>query len=661
MCCLEEEWDTEIIEKPDSIKGVLQVLEPNAGKLARSVLRGGSHGNVAFLPEHPIQEETSYGGQKLHTKSATYSSFYKLTETDELGITTYFSYDAAGRLITEQKDNLRTTYSYDPLGRLTHTEKPSTTYIQEYDYLGQLTDKRTEDQEGNTTFQEQYLYDAAGNKTHTITCDGVSVTSFNPHNLPIQSTDPCGHTTTYTYRYTPQFSKTSQDPDGIAKIETHDCCNRLKAIQVLNAQGKTIQHREFYYDLAGNKIQDLEHIYHGTNFTQTIETTFEHGPRGRIEKIVEANLKETRYLYDAQGRLSTIIKPDLTQIHHTYDPLGKLKTLVSTNLDYTYTYDKKGRVIKVNETERSYDAFNRRVSKQTPRKTIRYIWQGKNEIGSSDGDLRILGDGLGAEIGAATLIKLGNYTYIPLHDQRGAVVTLVDLKGKSCETIRYTAYGQELTSSTLSPWRFCSKRQDPETGYLYFGRRYYSPTLGRWISPDPKGFADGPNLYAYAHNSPLFEIDLYGEWGHWINTSRQWGGKFGRAAADFAFPCGSALYNLPANAPVWKRGALAFGAVGEAALLFAPPAKLGVSLAEKTVFQLGRSALTRNTERQMVRSAGKTASVASERRIVQSSAGHARETVVSKEGIVNASQKTYGAIHVTPHGCNSLRTKIPYS
>ena len=115
-----------------------------------------------------------------------------------------------------------------------------------------------------------------------------------------------------------------------------------------------------------------------------------------------------------------------------------------------------------------------------------------------------------------------------------------------------------------------------------------------------------------------------------MNSSRQWASKFGRSAVDFAFPCGNALYNLPANAPAWKRGALAFGAVGEAALLFAPPAKLGVSLAEKTVFQLGRSALTRNAERQMLRSASKTASVASERKVVQHSTTYAGETVAKE-------------------------------
>ena len=50
-----------------------------------------------------------------------------------------------------------------------------------------------------------------------------------------------------------------------------------------------------------------------------------------------------------------------------------------------------------------------------------------------------------------------------------------------------------------------------ETGFVYFGRRYYSHEIGRWITPDPAGFADGLNLYAYVHNQPLTYIDPDGQ------------------------------------------------------------------------------------------------------------------------------------------------------
>nr|MCH9703745.1 RHS repeat-associated core domain-containing protein [Chlamydiota bacterium] len=71
---------------------------------------------------------------------------------------------------------------------------------------------------------------------------------------------------------------------------------------------------------------------------------------------------------------------------------------------------------------------------------------------------------------------------------------LSDLDGNLIEEYAYTAFGEELTTGNLSPWRFASKRQEGDL--VYFGKRYYSPDQGRWLTPDPLGFADGLNLYA---------------------------------------------------------------------------------------------------------------------------------------------------------------------
>jgi len=38
------------------------------------------------------------------------------------------------------------------------------------------------------------------------------------------------------------------------------------------------------------------------------------------------------------------------------------------------------------------------------------------------------------------------------------------------------------------------------------------PTFGRWLTPDPAGFTDGMNLYAFVHNDPLTHFDEYGLW-----------------------------------------------------------------------------------------------------------------------------------------------------
>src|SRR5258708_4379400 len=38
----------------------------------------------------------------------------------------------------------------------------------------------------------------------------------------------------------------------------------------------------------------------------------------------------------------------------------------------------------------------------------------------------------------------------------------------------------------------------------------FLPSFGRWLTPDPSGFTDGMNLYAYVHNNPLTHQDEYG-------------------------------------------------------------------------------------------------------------------------------------------------------
>lgn len=91
--------------------------------------------------------------------------------------------------------------------------------------------------------------------------------------------------------------------------------------------------------------------------------------------------------------------------------------------------------------------------------------------------------------------------------------------GDVTERYQYSAFGEEqifdkegklIQDSELgNPWRFSSKRVD-ETKLIYFGRRYYEPALGRWLTPDPLGYEGGPNLYAYVSNNPLSHFDLYG-------------------------------------------------------------------------------------------------------------------------------------------------------
>ncbi len=71
-----------------------------------------------------------------------------------------------------------------------------------------------------------------------------------------------------------------------------------------------------------------------------------------------------------------------------------------------------------------------------------------------------------------------------------------------------------ITGSSSNPFQFTGRENDG-TGLYYNRARYYSPTLGRFISQDPLGFAGGdPNLYGYVGNDPANLSDKTGK-GFW--------------------------------------------------------------------------------------------------------------------------------------------------
>ena len=50
----------------------------------------------------------------------------------------------------------------------------------------------------------------------------------------------------------------------------------------------------------------------------------------------------------------------------------------------------------------------------------------------------------------------------------------------------------------------------PGIGLNYYKARFYDSQIGRFMTPDPAGMVDGPNLYAYVLNDPLNATDPSG-------------------------------------------------------------------------------------------------------------------------------------------------------
>ncbi|TAL54695.1 RHS repeat-associated core domain-containing protein [Pandoraea sp.] len=109
------------------------------------------------------------------------------------------------------------------------------------------------------------------------------------------------------------------------------------------------------------------------------------------------------------------------------------------------------------------------------------------------------------------------------------------------------------------------------SGLSYYGFRYYSPWLGRWLNTDPAGPVDGPNLFAMTGNNPASRTDMLGL----ITWSERWraaGAAFLRdgvstlagavARYGVSFGLGAVAGSGPANAVLTAVGATAGAAAG---------------------------------------------------------------------------------------------------
>ncbi|MDW8345262.1 MAG: RHS repeat-associated core domain-containing protein [Verrucomicrobiae bacterium] len=186
-----------------------------------------------------------------------------------------------------------------------------------------------------------------------------------------------------------------------------------------------------------------------------------------------------------------------------------------------------------------YDHQSRRISKVVSNWTgsgwvctrnLRFVYDGWNvlaELDTTNAVLRSYVWGLDlsdTEQGAGGIGGLLWTTFHPgssmsvcgyAHDGNGNVVALVDMAtGRLLAEYDYGPFGEPIRTTgplaRANPFRFSTKYTDPETGLLYYGYRYYSPTFGRWLSRDPIGEQLHAALYAFVGNNSVGNVDFLG-------------------------------------------------------------------------------------------------------------------------------------------------------
>jgi RHS repeat-associated protein len=500
--------------------------------------------------------------------------------------TSYF-YDAAGNLIKKiDAKNQRTEYVYDDAGRLTNIKyyasagdtTPAKTVIFTYDKVGNF--KSYDD--GMTSAQYEY------NDLYQKISDTVDYGTFSLSN-------------TYTYNKN-GTKKTFTGPDGVTYGYLYDANNQLAGVQMPDNGFITINayhwNRPANMTLPGGSTKSFEYdpLMRVKEITtkdpgQNIMLNYQYS-YDKMDNIIakQSEHGNYQYNYDDLYRLTTVDDPVQDDESFTYDPVGNRLTAADTTGDWSYNqnnelgryddvsyeYDANGnmtqktvggvvtkffynledRLERVEDgvgtviAEYYYDPFGRRLWKEVAGEKTYFHYADEGLVAELDAAGNVT-KSYGYKPGSTwttdpLFMKISTDYYFYQNDHLGTPQKVSAINGAVVWSAKYTSFGKaevDGSSTVANNLRFPGQYFDQETGLHYNYFRYYNPSMGRYLRPDPIGFDGGDvNLFSYVLNNPVMLFDHFGlRWifiGWRLDEHKSWWSHYRRLIAQCKNDCG---------------------------------------------------------------------------------------------------------------------------
>ncbi|HPQ80655.1 MAG TPA: RHS repeat-associated core domain-containing protein, partial [bacterium] len=421
-----------------------------------------------------------------------------------------FEYDGLGRIVfafdgndpSDASDDAYSRFVYDSLSRPVAEESGGGWIVREYDDDGRVTVL------GLPSGENFYMsYDESG-LMQSLMLGSEVLASFEydgsgalvreglGENLSLEiKRDEGGRIIALSYVRTGGYLEGGQElmfgADGRVSMESG--LYGLDRIYARDLEGRLISAKDGYF-----ASDSMDPYMAGGSFRGW---RYDYGADGSVERVGAQPGKGSspRVVYDKAGNVESI-----GELGFSYDALGRLVG-VSKGGSPLATY--------------VYDAFDRRVAKRLAGEERRFVWDGFRLVREYGPEGSGSSFAYGATGNPPAVALYGRRRLYPMPDRLGSVTAVAGADGMAVARCGFGPYGEPVPavpdgmpgmdgkspdfggcSSMPLPFGFAGHVRDDETGLVYMRYRYYSPSIMRFMTPDPLGYR------VVARGAPLIKV-----------------------------------------------------------------------------------------------------------------------------------------------------------
>ncbi|CAE6753069.1 RHS repeat-associated core domain-containing protein [Paraburkholderia haematera] len=489
----------------DALNGVTRFTWDRNGRLLSQADPKGVTTRYAYNAiGRPVSRTDPLG----HSETYTWNSAGQLaTLTDRMNQTRTYDYDAAGNLETvyftprgnpRGKPVRNWSYGRDAYGRLqmtldTGVSRPPASTYRYYDSVTGYFNGWFEQASQQGRWWLRYAADSrdlARIEMNDATVDYSRDAEHRVTQIQYQVNGETPRAFGYSYDALGRRSQATL-ANGITAAYTWDAASQLTGITYKRADGSVLGELTYGYDLGGRRTKvggslakvDLPLAVNDAQYNAANQLTRWSG----------------RTLgYDLNGNLSS----DGTNLYNWNEQnlLGQISGGVTASFSYDIYGHRRDQTVNGHRTQSFWigDELNFTIVDNDYAHRIRQF-SAYPESGLDELTYRRIGDDASQD------------RYV-LRDANNNVIALTDANQQSQTQYRFEPYGATTQTGVAdpNPQQFTGRENDG-TGLYYYRNRYYNPSIGRFISEDPIGYASGQtNAYAYVNGNPVQFNDPFG-------------------------------------------------------------------------------------------------------------------------------------------------------